>query len=150
MPKVVAHVGRNTPMTMTDRWRTDDARAFGEIDASWEEDVIDLLDGRDFLAEDRRYDAVVIHSVFHSNDEHELAGTIRSSNMFNLMPIPISPLHSIERWRERLLATGAAKILVFTTWPRSLDAESIGELPGYEDFGIADHDLTIYARRETR
>jgi hypothetical protein len=137
-------VGASTPLNHDDQMRhfmvAEKGCAWGEYEA--ELDVINLLQGRDFLKEKKKYDFVILHSIFHTRPEfmqrHLQDGSMKKE---------ISPLHTIERWQRRLVSTKATKIFVWELRPFSLSGWHLNELPGYK-IESRDHRLTVYIKEE--
>lgn len=131
----VAHVGAERPYTQQDRFRRLQAMALVGPQ-SWndaEEDLVNLLYGRDFLVEQETYDIVLVHSVFHTNHPPSLQATINDAVRVGPAQaiVPISPKHSLDAWRGRLVGTQAGHLLVFESQTLSLSAWNLGDLQGY-------------------
>lgn len=106
-------------------------------------DVINLGHGRDFLTESKRYRIVILFSIMHHN-RIATGLNVPLSELANEIPVRkdddkahewethLSPLHSIEQWRKRLLATQAELIFAVRIIACSLEAWHIGELDGYK------------------
>lgn len=122
----VAQVGMHRPATAEDVRRIAMAiELVGDVMAQ-EPDPVNLAYGRDFLRERERYDAVIVHSVFHTHDTY-----MKHAKKLPSMKDQISPHHSIGRWRRRLASTGARVIVVFETIPLSLNGWQLEKLRGY-------------------
>jgi hypothetical protein len=91
-------------------------------------DFVNLKYGRDFLAEHKQYDIVVMHDIFHANSaELPLMPKLRVPKMV-MQAIMLSPKHSVQQWRYRLMNTNAHHIFIFETAPCCLNGWKIGEL----------------------
>lgn len=102
-------------------------------------DVINLSDGRDFLAENRSYDVVVLHSI--------LSPKIK---MFKPFPrLRVSHRHSIGNWKKRLASTRARYIAVCEHEVATLSGKEIGEIPGYTVLSQRGF-LTLYGKADGR
>ena len=106
--KTIAHVGHTRSAEDTERifqvltWLEDwDQAILAEAKPDW----IDLSKGRDFLTEDKTYDAVVLHYIFR--------GGLRPHPMDALPDLRVSPRSSWANWRKRLVQTGAKYIFAF-------------------------------------
>jgi hypothetical protein len=86
-------------------------------------DFIDLSGGRDFLAEDLKYDVVILHYLW-ALDTIDVTPAFRQATA-------TSPHHSQERWRERLAATDAEVIIAFGGGNEVARA-FIGDIEGYK------------------
>jgi hypothetical protein len=101
-------------------------------------DAINLVDGRDFLAEDDTYDMVVVHSV--------LSPGVKVPKEMKLHPeLMVSDTHDVEAWRDRLVATGAKYIVVCEGQPHTMSGYELGRLPGYE-LVKADQWVAVYQK----
>lgn len=99
-----------------------DATDLNPAVANLPKDLIDLSVGRDFLSEVGEYDVVIVCYAF-VGDENAPAGE---------PTLAVSPLHSPDAWRNRLLATKAKDIMLFGHDPRSeVSSAYVGSLPGY-------------------
>lgn len=94
------------------------------------QDDIDLQHGRDFLAEEREYDVVVLHHLYA-----DPLGLYSASGQLGL-----SPHHAAEKWRNRLMDTKARAILAFG-FSSEIAGAYLGEISGYrmtaEEWGTA-------------
>lgn len=110
-------------------------------------DPVNLKYGRDFLQETEQYDIVIVHCIFDVKP-HELSA-IPVLLRDKLIPevARVSPLHSIVRWRARLLTTRAEYIFVFEDLPKSINGWKIGDLVGYK-MAHRDPMFTAYKRKE--
>ena len=134
----IAMVGASDPLTFDDRMRLDVASIhIGH--ATDDLDIINLNNGRDFLIERRRYDAVILHSIFHSNRPYAMKLALRTGGTNS------SLVHSIERWRKRLVSTHARVIVVWELLPAALSGWNLGDLPQYRT-KYRDHRITVYKR----
>ena len=91
------------------------------------EDFIDLNSKppRDFLLEDLRYDAVLIHNLWGFPSESELGGH---------GPASASLHHGEEQWRRRLESSGARYIFLFGS---DFSVGNLGgNLHGYDDYFV--------------
>lgn len=137
----IAHVGASKPKTQEDtcRWVVVLSRLAKRdgFPNGVREDTINLEYGRDFLAERKRYDGVIVHSVFNPK--------VRARKTQKFPRLRISPLHSLKAWRSRLVSTNALWIAVCEGQPLTLNGWELGTLPGY---AIADQDhlVTLYRR----
>lgn len=107
-------------------------------------DLIDLRNGRDFLKETGKYDVVVLCYIFLSTLEEQ-----RNDPLYPLTRLDpthlVSPLHSPETWRRRLLTCEAREILVFGYYTGSeVTGEYLGELSGYKQTVIEEEQGTIW------
>jgi hypothetical protein len=118
-----AHVGYTE--TDDDYHRTVDAESYlntlleiDDVDLFAGADYIALDDGRDFLAEDLQYDAVILHHLYqHPGQGH--AGVHGTSS-----------LHTPQQWRERLAACGARFILAYGG-STEVSGGYLEDIPGY-------------------
>ncbi len=98
-------------------------------------DIVNLEYKRDFLRERRIYDTVILHSIMHSNRPDILRDlknhVVRDKKIFGYNERDISALHSVERWRKRLISSKATYIFVFEDIPFSLNIWTLGKLKGY-------------------
>jgi hypothetical protein len=108
-------------------------------------DKVSLDAGRDFLTEDRRYQIVIVHSVFHCREDYMVYAKAPEHRHLGLC----SPLHSLERWRDRLVGTGAEHIFVFESLPHSLSGWQLWELPGYSIRSMEDR-VAHYVKESTK
>jgi hypothetical protein len=67
-----------------------------------EHDYIDLSRGRDFLQENAQYDVVILHFIWGFTE-----------TPYKHPALAVSKDHNIERWRQRLISTGAKFIFGF-------------------------------------
>jgi hypothetical protein len=105
-------------------------------------DIINLHEGRDFLRETHRYEIVILFSIHHPtkdpvedfvNDGTELC---------------LSPQHSLEAWRQRLIQTDAHVIYVTRMKTHTISGRNLGELAGYTRLSVS-RELTVYQRKIT-
>lgn len=100
---------------------------------SHKHDYIDLNQGRDFLKESKQYDVVALHNLYHpgGGEDEKRSGYYA-----------VSPQHTAQNWRRRLVSTGAELIGVFgVDW----GGDAIGDLPGYTR--IRRHgDMSVYMK----
>jgi hypothetical protein len=129
--KNIANVGASTPLTKDDEfrmvWTVSTIRGWPTNNVVW--DPINLINGRDFLAETVTYDAVLIHSVFHTHPNLMSAAEERL-----LKDKEVSRLHieqGIEIWKKRLISTGARIIVAIDSYPLSMSGWQLGDLDGY-------------------
>ena len=139
--KKLAMVGANSPPTFNDQMGLWVAQQEGWLPEFTEVDRINLEDGRDFLAEDHKYVAVILHSIFHAHPEYIKLALEKNDK-------GISPLHTVEKWRERLILTEASKIIVWEMRSFSLSGWQLSELEGYKILK-RDHRVTIYERKRS-
>jgi hypothetical protein len=114
--------------------------ANGESPQKWGKtqfDGIDLNDGRDFLAEDRQYDIVVLHFVFR--DAHRVA-----KEWAEAPELRVSPRASWEAWRRRLSASGARLIVGMG----EVGGGYIVTLDGYESVKVED-EFWVFRKKAT-
>jgi hypothetical protein len=127
---VIAHVGCNNPMTDFDSGCRVVALAAAanfrvlKVSAAYKHDIINLAYQRDFLQEKKKYDAVIVYSVFHTHTRYLRAAVYGSC--------AVSKLHSEEAWAKRLRGTGASWIALVDAAPMSLSGWHIHKLQGYE------------------
>lgn len=100
---------------------------------SFKHEVINLKYGRDFLLENKEYDIVILHSIF--------LYSIKNPQK----QVMVSPEHSIENWKKRLIITNANYIFICEGQPCTLSGWKIGELVGYE-IKHRDQLLTVYCK----
>lgn len=98
-------------------------------EARFKFDIVNMDYGRDFLQESKRYQIVLVHSVFHANDN--FMGGMREYWEEKRLPWLVSRFHTLDKWRERLVGTRAGHILVFESVPMSLNGWQLGDLNGY-------------------
>jgi hypothetical protein len=145
MKKRVAMVGAHDPATLDDCMRLASAQTHGWVGGFRDEelDLINLDYGRDFLKERKRYEAVIVHSVFHSNQTFS-GYREQTAKLKELYPrCRQSPVHTVENWRRRLAATGAASIVVWEMIPCALSGWQLSLLDGYR-IAHRDHRVTHY------
>lgn len=102
-------------------------------------DTINLIYGRDFLKENRTYDLVILHSIFHTAQPKLVRGK-------DYKQLSLSPKHSVLNWARRLIRARAIYISVCEGQPHSLSGWNLGDLPGYR---ILERDakVTLYKKR---
>jgi hypothetical protein len=141
----IAHVGANKPMTYDDCMRaaiaSELARDHG-VSMRHSPDVINLADGRDFLAESKPYDIVVLHSIFHT---HVVDPRVHIDDRPAVAAV--SPLHTEDAWRKRLASSQARVIVVWELLPGTLSGWQLDEIPGYR-IAKRDHKVTVYLRKK--
>lgn len=138
-----AHVGAHKPFTADDLTRLGSVVANGYFEFRLgPADVINLEYGRDFLVEDKQYDCVLLHTIFHANRPEWLQMAQAAAHT-----IIVSPKHSLEAWRERLIKTDAKLICAYGGKMCSLEGWHIGDLPGYT-IDVRDAMVTMYRRRK--
>lgn len=133
----VAQVGAFRPFSEEDRTRWVVAMArvltyegdFGR--GGPRHSVFNLKYGEDFLADEGLYEMVVLHSVLHPICEvtTDLCKELRKIQDGVAM---VSPLHTLEKWRERLRLTNAKWIVACGGLPSSLDGWQLREMDGYK------------------
>lgn len=140
----IAQVGASIPPTADDGFRTVEGLVsiaeFIQLKDVISE-PINLEYGRDFLAERHKYDAVIVHSVFHTRPD--FMRFVKSDPQFRAQQV--SPLHTVEKWRKRLAATGAKVIVLFELLPMSLSGWQVSEIPGYR-IHKRDGRITVYRK----
>lgn len=102
-------------------------------------DTINLTHGRDFLEEDKTYDLVILHSIFHASVLGVARGKVKRW-------LWLSDRHSVKNWKKRLERTKAQYISVCEGQPHSLSGWHLGEIPGYEILE-RDEKVTLYKKR---
>lgn len=93
-----------------------------------DDDFIDLNDNRDFLAENHKYDIVVLHLVYSPADP------VSNSCRFgpnSCSPFRTSRRHTKEAWRHRLASTNAKYVFTFGDFDE-VSGEYLGPIDGYE------------------
>lgn len=94
--------------------------------------------GRDFLAETKRYDAVVLHFLFRGG--------------FCVPPdkckgqLYVSPLNSWSAWRKRLSQTGANVIFAFGG-PSEVNGTHLVNLEGYDTVKMESNGMSVFVRK---
>lgn len=139
---IIGHVGAERPYTMDDLMRR--VQAMLKLETPFEgveEDIVNLLYGRDFLTETCTYDVVIVHSVFHTNHQTMMRATIEDAIGAGpgLAIVPVSPHHSVPKWRSRLVGTQGRDILVFESQPMSLSGWTLSDLNGYDIVQLDGH-----------
>ena len=85
----------------------------------------ELSCNNDFLKSNGKYDVVVLNYIYNASPEEMKERPIDPS-------VRVSPHHSPENWRRRLLNANPEKIIIFGCYVESeITGEYIGELPGY-------------------
>jgi hypothetical protein len=136
----IAMVGANDPLTFDDHMRLDAAGCYLPFPRDDETlDIVNLNHGRDFLTERRKYDAVILHSIFHPKIKH-------AAETLDHPGTRLSPHHSVERWRKRLCSTDARIIVVWELLPSVLHGWELDELDGYKIYH-RDARVTAYKKR---
>lgn len=110
-----------------------------DIAGNWHrahKDVININQGRDFLAENQKYDLVILCWIFGPSHYQSMSGEYN-----------VSENHTPEQWRARLRATGAAYIVV-SGGRTEVSGDYIGNIPGYYAKKISPS-LTIYTSWST-
>lgn len=113
--------------------------------------VINLAYGRDFLVEDEQYDLVVLHSILHcyaSETPEGFAAVKERAKKIGKEKgklLLLSPHHSIDKWRERLMNCGATFIVICEGGPATLSGWKIGDIAGYEILQ-RDSKITLYRK----
>lgn len=102
-------------------------------------DTINLTHGRDFLEEDKTYDLVILHSIFHPSVLGAAHGKAKRW-------LWLSDRHSVKNWKKRLERTKAQYISVCEGQPSSLSGWHLGEIPGYRILE-RDEKVTLYKKR---
>jgi len=115
-----------------------DSKTYEQLCLPRHDDFIDLNDGRDFLQEDKTYDIVILHFVYHARFGDRFRET--SEGLFVQ-----SPLHSINNWRGRLVRTGAKYIFADGAYSE-ISPETLSQLSGYEGPEILKrgHEIGVY------
>ena len=133
-----AHVGSTE--SDSDHERTMDAeyhlmQALGleEVDLFAKADFISLDEGRDFLAEDKTYDVVILHHVYQ-HPGHGNTGIHGTST-----------LHTAEAWRERLEKASADWIFAYGG-STEVSGGYLDTIPGYEMLSY-DHIKAVYEKK---
>ena len=102
------------------------------------DDFIDLNDGRDFLAENYKYDIVILHNIYAA----PYNGGYGRYGLFN-----VSKFHDKDNWINRLVSTGAALIFAFGDNSKNeVDGSYLGSIPGYIGPEIFKDHLHIYEK----
>jgi hypothetical protein len=134
----IAHVGYSGTDDDRDRqlavgiWlRRNDAGMYRRLQGAGDEQArVDLLDlnctpARDFLAENQRYDIIVLHNIW---------GFPGASSQGDSGATACSPQHSASAWRKRLKKAGSSYVFMFG---RHFTPASLEKLPaGYECFRV--------------
>lgn len=131
----VAHVGSDS-LDHCDRWHMDSVMDWlikrNEHECLYyvnrSDDFIDLNEGRDFLAENHKYDIVILHMIYSPPDP--------ISNSYRFGPGASSPFqtsmrHTKKEWRQRLISTGAKYFFTFGEYDE-VSGEYLGSIDGYE------------------
>lgn len=143
---MIAHVGAFKPFGICDRMRISKALVYLcklKLEPKKQNlDIINLCYGRDFLAESIKYEMVFLHTLFHS-----VGYDTRSSGWANKNEVMhVSPLHTVEAFKKRLIETEAKTIVVCDEQPFSLGSYALGS---FEDYGLIVCDvgnLSIYQK----
>ena len=110
------------------RWlRTNDTTYYGLVhkaatDNNISNDFIDLYDNRDFLAENLKYNIVILHMVYNPPDRRNVKNSI----------FQISDLHNPKNWIKRLESTDADYIFTFGDYDE-VSAYYLGNINGYDN-----------------
>lgn len=115
-------------------------------------DIINLWHGRDFLKEDKTYDAVVTCSCMHLPMPLEKWGELVECLCLSDKDwhTQVSERHEIEQWRARLIATRARCLYIAHPIRSSLDGDALGEIDGY--MRLKDphgYKATVYLREDS-
>ena len=102
---------------------------------------LDMGKKRDFLAETKTYDVVVLCMIFRYRPEELKQWEKRCAAPGEICET--SPLHSKENWRNRLLATRASTILCFE-YMAEVGYEYLGDIPGFTVHRNEKRMMTIY------
>ncbi len=95
-------------------------------------DIIDLSLGRDFLIEDKTYDAICLFMIFRYRPEELRPDERKHAEAFGDSTFLTSPHHYPDKWRNRLVATGAKYIFVVGYNDHAeISSDYLGDLPGY-------------------
>jgi hypothetical protein len=105
-------------------------------------DPIDLVEGRDFLKETTRYDAVVLQYVFRSQNPDPKSDP--SGAAFTIG----SPLSTWSNWRKRLIASGARVIFAHGRGSE-VSGVFLKHIDGYARLHLGGtSDLTVFFKEE--
>ena len=148
-PCRIAYVGAGEPFTRDDNldaaavsvWLVDHGVV---LPSEREHDVVNLVSGRDFLAEHRQYDLVILHNLF---DPSKPDGMIAVEKI-----VPekhASPIHSVAQWRRRLVEAKASYIFVFECRANVFSGAVLGAVPGYDIAAQGDPCLVYDAAQKT-
>jgi len=144
----IAHVGMG-PGTWgaNDQWHMESVFSwfYSETDGAHkllyhdnrDDDFIDLNDGRDFLAENKSYDIVVLHMIYSPSQPYH--------RMYEPGIFIISTQHSSENWCRRLISTGAKYIFTFGDGDE-VNGRYLGHLSGYDGPIDAGNYLNVYKK----
>lgn len=89
--------------------------------SSFQNDYINLDQGRDFLEENQSYDVVILHHIYNPDEQEEPKG-----GDFN-----VSSKHNENEWRNKLSHSGAMYIFVFGGLGE-VAVEYLGNISGYK------------------
>lgn len=126
--------------------------------ASWREhDVVDLSEGRDFLAETKQYEVVVLHHLFRGLKYVNYGADLSAEKLARLAveqgcaatAFSTSERQSAGAWHERLEASGAKWLFVFGMY-QEVSGLWLGDVPGYDMVGAPSlfEMLTVYKKKE--
>jgi len=122
---IIAHVG-STESNEDDRFHTDMMTDWfiknnpEILDQRFENDYIDLNEGRDFLKENKKYDIVILHYIYAPS---HFSG--RTQGYFGT-----SSEHTPQNWARRLVGTDA-KYIFTVGGITEVSGMYLGNLPGY-------------------
>lgn len=117
-----------------------------------EHDYINLINGRDFLAETKTYDIVILHFIFRGHRKQ--AGQLRSFWWDHFADFNVSELQSWENWRKRLASSSAMFIFPFGT-TTEISGSYLVDVPGYKrivtntQWEIVEGNLSVFEKEPT-
>ena len=103
---------------------------------SFVHDYIDLNEGRDFLTENETYGIVILHYLYNPPFKEE----IKETGFF-----AISPFHTKEKWKERIVSTNAKHIFAIGSFGE-VGGEYLGSLVGYSKT-TCDEMVAVYSKK---
>ncbi|TAH34731.1 MAG: hypothetical protein EYC62_05085 [Alphaproteobacteria bacterium] len=93
-------------------------------------DPINLSEGRDFLTENKGYDAVFVDYICNQhNGVYRLHGPVSKNLPKDAVPYLVSPHHSPNDWSARIQSTGANLVVVYGPSKNEVNLDFIGEIP---------------------
>lgn len=139
----MAHVGAFDPLgpddvrrTMFTIWAIGEVEPHRKSEGKLAQDIINLSYDRDFLAERRHYDIVILHSIVSTKSRLPAGRFPR---------LRASRHHTLKAWRARLSETGARYISICEDLPMTMSGLEIGAIPGYK-VAKRDKHLTLYSK----
>lgn len=103
----------------------------------------------DFLADARPFEVVILHHIFRGFEGDYMAQP-KDEKFAQRWELQVSPQHSAQAWRERLVATGAALIFAFGN-STEVTGEYLGDIDGYRThycYSAEGNGYTVYEKSQ--